>query len=236
MAAGHNPITLRLAVCLFEDVTSLDYQGPIALFGCIEPEFFNTYLQDLPLSAELKYLLEIEYLAHSLEPVKSSPGPAVVPSRRYDEVAASEQFDILMVPGGPTACPENVPKSLLEFVQRQAPGAMHILTICTGSWVLAGTGLLRGKKATTNKASFRKVVENTRGEGIEWIAKARWVVNEDDSRKIWTSSGVTAGMDMTSAFLDYLIGKELSTSLRGIIELTAKGESEDDFAVYYGLA
>ncbi|KAF4581478.1 hypothetical protein EYR40_009764 [Pleurotus pulmonarius] len=220
MAAGHNPITLRLAVCLFEDVTSLDYQGPIALFGCIEPEFFNTYLQDLPLSAELKYLLEIEYLAHSLEPVKSSPGPAVVPSRRYDEVAASEQFDILMVPGGPTACPENVPKSLLEFVQRQAPG----------------TGLLRGKKATTNKASFRKVVENTRGEGIEWIAKARWVVNEDDSRKIWTSSGVTAGMDMTSAFLDYLIGKELSTSLRGIIELTAKGESEDDFAVYYGLA
>lgn len=40
---------------------------------------------------------------------------------------------------------------------------------------------------------------------------------------------------MASAFLDYLIGKEATGFLRGNIELTAKGESEDDFAEYYGL-
>lgn len=122
-------------------------------------------------------MLEIVYLAESLDPVKSSPGPLVVPSRRYEKIGDSEQFDILLIPGGeqhlcglrfdradvtlhvgPVARPENVPRSLLEFVQRQVLGATHILTVCTGSWVLAGTGLLRGEKATTNKASFNMVV------------------------------------------------------------------------------
>ncbi len=100
MTTEHSPTILRLAVCLFEDVTSLDYQGPIALFGCMEPDFVNKYLQDLPSSAGLKYLLEIVYLAHSLGPVKSSPGPPVVPSRRYDDITGSEQFNILLIPGG----------------------------------------------------------------------------------------------------------------------------------------
>ncbi|KDQ25407.1 hypothetical protein PLEOSDRAFT_1084969 [Pleurotus ostreatus PC15] len=208
MATGHSPTILRLAVCLFEDVTSLDYQGPIALFGCIEPEFANKYLQDLPLaSAGLKYMLEIVYLAESLDLVKSSPGPLVVPSRRYDEIGDSEQFDILLIPGGPVARPENVPRSLLEFVQRQALGA------CTFQPFARVPGFLQERVSS---------VDNTRGEEIEWIAKARWVVNEDDGRKIWTSSGVTAG-------------KEAMAFLRGIVELTAKGESEDDFAAYYGL-
>ncbi len=42
-------------------------------------------------------------------------------------------------------------------------------------------------------------------------------------------------MDMASAFLDYLIGKEATGFLRGNIDLTAKGESKDNFAAYYGL-
>ena len=59
---------------------------------------------------------------------------------------------------GVRAEPEVVDPSLIEFLKRQAPGAKYILTVCSGSWVLAGTGLLNGKKATTNKAFFKKIV------------------------------------------------------------------------------
>lgn len=59
---------------------------------------------------------------------------------------------------GVHAEPEVVDPSLIEFLKRQAPGAKYILTVCSGSWVLAGTGLLNGKKATTNKAFFKKIV------------------------------------------------------------------------------
>jgi len=54
--------------------------------------------------------------------------------------------------------PDAVDPSLLEFLKKQAPGAKYILTVCTGSWILAGTGLLNGKKGTTNKAFFKKVM------------------------------------------------------------------------------
>ena len=59
---------------------------------------------------------------------------------------------------GIRASPDTVDPSLLEFLKQQAPGAKYILTVCAGSWVFAGTGLLNGKKATTNKAFFQSIV------------------------------------------------------------------------------
>lgn len=59
---------------------------------------------------------------------------------------------------GKEAAPDAVDPSLMEFIKKQAPGVKYILTVCTGSWIFAGTGLLDGKKATTNKAYFTRVV------------------------------------------------------------------------------
>jgi len=82
-----------------------------------------------------------------------------------------------------------VTPSLVNFIQRQEPGTEYILSVCTGSWILSATGLLNGKKATTNKALYKVVVESTKDLNITWIPKARYVVDG----KYWTSSGVTAG-------------------------------------------
>jgi len=46
----------------------------------------------------------------------------------------------------------------MEFLKKQAPGARYILTVCSGSWIFAGTGFLNGKKATTNKSFFKRIV------------------------------------------------------------------------------
>ena len=53
--------------------------------------------------------------------------------------------------------PGATPPSLLEFLKKQAPGARYVLSVCTGSWVLAQAGLLRGKRATSNKFLFNIV-------------------------------------------------------------------------------
>jgi transcriptional regulator GlxA family with amidase domain len=47
--------------------------------------------------------------------------------------------------------------SMLEFIRNQEPGAKYILTVCSGSAILAQTGILDGKKATTHKMSFNKI-------------------------------------------------------------------------------
>lgn len=45
----------------------------------------------------------------------------------------------------------------MRFLNQQIPGARYVLSVCTGSWILAGTGILDGKRATTNKSGFKIV-------------------------------------------------------------------------------
>lgn len=92
--------TYTLAVCLFPDVTTLDYQGPVELLcgftrsireklGPILPEVF----QDAP-----AYSFEPTFLSHTLDVVAPLVGPKVQPDKTYE--SAKEQFDIILVPGG----------------------------------------------------------------------------------------------------------------------------------------
>lgn len=59
---------------------------------------------------------------------------------------------------GPGTRPGVLSPLVLEFVKKQATSATYILSVCTGSWVLADAGVLDGKRATTNKAAFKACV------------------------------------------------------------------------------
>lgn len=190
---------LRLAVCIYPDVCSLDFVGPMELFSFLFPQALATR----PYGVISPYAIQVSYMSVSRDPVVSTTGTVVLPSISYQEV--SEQFDILLVPGCEylfrswgfqsvmtlltLASKKEYPQALIEFVKAQAPGAKYVLSVCTGSEVLALAGVLGRRRATTNKASFRRIVAETSELGIYWVPKARWVVDGN----IWTSSGVTAG-------------------------------------------
>ena len=69
------------------------------------------------------------------------------------------------------------------------------------------TGVLDGCEATTNKLDFKQTVPL--GPNVKWIPKARWV----EDGKFFTSSGVSAGIDMTLAAIDHLFGNEVAKEL-----------------------
>ena len=75
-----------------------------------------------------------------------------------------------------------------------ADSAANVLSICTGSALLAAAGVLVNVKATSNKYAFEWV---TSTGDVVWIRKARWV---HDGR-FYTSSGVSAGIDMALGFV-----------------------------------
>ena len=75
--------------------------------------------------------------------------------------------------------------------------------------------------------------EATKDRPITWVPKARWVANDD--KKIWTSSGVTAGLDMAKAFLAHLTTEDYANEMANIIELRPCEEGDDEFAAVYGL-
>jgi len=80
----------------------------------------------------------------------------------------------------------------------------HVLTVCTGSEILARTGLLDGRNATTNKRAFNDV--KAKHPNVKWVAKARWVVDGN----VWTSSGISAGMDLAFAWMAEVWGEEVA--------------------------
>ncbi|QRV82722.1 hypothetical protein RhiJN_10737 [Ceratobasidium sp. AG-Ba] len=131
---------------------------------------------------------------------------------------------------GVTARPDMASKAVNDFIAKQVPHAKYIMTVCTGSWLLSGCGILDGKRATTNKFTFNEVKSKT-SPTIKWVPKARWVVDGN----VWTSSGVTAGQDMALEFLKMIGGDGFATMAKNIIELRAAQADDDEFATVYNL-
>jgi putative intracellular protease/amidase len=200
---------LSLAVVLFEGFELLDVFGPLEMFGLL-PEQFEIFL-----------------IAENGDIVASSQGPKSLVDYRFEDCPA---FDILLVPGGRGTRREVDNPVLLEWLRSQAQTAQYVTSVCTGSALLARAGLLDGRRATTNKAAFEWVV--SQGERVEWQKQARWV--EDDH--FFTSSGVSAGIDMSLALIAQLTGQETAEQVATWAEYEwHQDPSWDPFAQIYGL-
>ncbi|CAE6432240.1 unnamed protein product [Rhizoctonia solani] len=218
--------TWKFGVVLFPKLVTLDFQGPMELLGLLAK---GSMTQTNPAWPYSPYEFEIDYLAESLDPVIPGVGPTIIPTKTFSQVN-STQYDIILVPGGMGTRPAILSPKVLDFVKKQTPGLQYLLSVCTGAWVLANAGVLEGKNATTNKAAFAQI-RNETSKNINWVPKARWVVDGNT----WTSSGVTAGIDMANAFIIYLVGPEYATKARNVVELRAAEQGDDPFAEIYGL-
>ena len=94
------PPTLRLAVCLFPDLTLLDFIGPVQVLGMLQPKTVQAlaplYYPTLP-----TVQVEMTYFSHNRAPIVGDVGPALIPQRTYGEVLENfEQYDLVLVPGG----------------------------------------------------------------------------------------------------------------------------------------
>lgn len=91
--------TLKLAVCLFPDLTLLDVAGPVQVFAMLEPKNIKAYSAMFPTFPPVQ--VETTYFSHNQEPVVGDAGPGLVPQKTYGEVLDNfKQYDIVLVPGG----------------------------------------------------------------------------------------------------------------------------------------
>ncbi|KAJ7121061.1 class I glutamine amidotransferase-like protein [Mycena epipterygia] len=229
---------LTVAVCISNEVTLSDFVQPIEILAGINdadnpgPGFE---------AVDVPFRVVFEYLAPTMDPIVSAAGLASAtfnPTKTYAEVTASgQQFDIIWVPAGPRPHAftgfDRTPPEEIDFIRAQAPKAKYILSVCSGALQLALAGVLSGRRATTNKAFYHLITETaSKARDIEWVPKARWVVDGN----VWTSSGVSAGSDMALAFLEHLAGAKLARQVRSIIELPEVSSGDDQFASIHGLA
>lgn len=194
-----------IIVVLFDGFETLDVFGPVEVLGRMTDAFSPVFcsLQGGVITSSQSVPVMTESLA--------------VQTGQY----------ILFIPGGAGVREMIQDKAGITAMKALAMNAEFILTVCTGSILLARTGILEMRRATTNKRLF---AWTSQFPGVTWIQKARWVKDG----KIYTSSGVSAGIDMALGFVSDLFGSERAEQVSREIEYEWNRDPDrDPFSDWY---
>ena len=116
-------------------------------------------------------------------------------------IAAVKQLDILVIPGGFKETYQlTKDTALLSWIKAIDANSKYTTSVCTGAWILGATGLLKNKEATTHWYG-KKILADEFGAKVQ---DKRFV----KSGKYWTSAGVSAGMDMSLALVNEIMGEK----------------------------
>ena len=176
---------LRCGLLVFPNLTQLDLTGPYEV------------LARLPGAQTL-------LLWKNLDPVRSEHGLTILPMAPLE---SSEPLDLILVPGGPGINPLLEDAEILAFLRRVAAGARYVVGVCTGSLVLGAAGLLRGRRATTHWLYAEEL--RTRFPKVT-VEMDRIFVQDGP---VWSSAGMTAGIDLAVALVEADVGVELARSV-----------------------
>lgn len=139
-----------------------------------------------------------------------------------EDIDLADKKGILVIPGGQGTRELVNDESFLNMLKVIAEESGFCLSICTGSALLAKANVLNGKSATSNKQAFEWV--KSINDTVNWVQKARWVVDG----KYYTSSGVSAGIDMTLGFVSDRFGEEKANEIAYNIEYVWNSDSKND--------
>lgn len=177
------------------------------------------------------YRMNLYIIAETLDPVSTRPftdpegvgsdfSQQMVPTHTFETVPVT--LDVLLVPGGLGT--RRVPEinSTVEFVRQTFGSLRYLITVCTGAGIAARAGVLDGRRATTNKLAWHETT--ALGPRVHWVYRARWV----DDGSVWTSSGVSAGIDVTMAWIEAVYGSEAATTVAKRMEYRRVLDADDD--------
>ena len=176
----------NVAIFIFDGVEVLDFAGPFEVFNVtgevndLAP--FNTYsvaLTEEPIKARGKLSINPQYS------IDSCPTP-----------------DIILLPGGDGRRRLMKDERVLGWIARHVDNLEKLLSVCTGAFYIAHSGLLNELSATTHHGAFSEFRETF--PDIELIEDQRYVENG----KIITAGGISAGIDMSLYVIEQLLGEE----------------------------
>jgi transcriptional regulator GlxA family with amidase domain len=172
--------------------------GPLEVFSRT-----TRWLRDSGTSSETAYSVEILGLKQGL--FRASSGLRVFAEHRFDEVGRG--IDTLMIAGGKGAERYCTHAPLLRWIRQQAGWVRRLASVCTGAFFLGEAGLLKGRRATTHWGWCDRLRKRYADVSVE--ADTIYV----REGKIYTSAGVTAGMDLALAMVEEDHGRKVALAV-----------------------
>ncbi|ERF77123.1 hypothetical protein EPUS_07664 [Endocarpon pusillum Z07020] len=191
---------------LFQAFETLDVFGPLDALQILS----RNHTMNLSLISSSNTLdpVTTRPRAPGMNPRNSSFSQSVLPTHTIKD---APDLDVLIIPGGlGTRAPDL--NAMIDYIRTTYPKLQYLITVCTGTGLVAQAGILNGRRATTNKSSWASTV--ALGPKVKWQGHARWTVDGN----IWTSSGISAGIDVTFAFIQHVYGDDEATDIANLME------------------
>jgi transcriptional regulator GlxA family with amidase domain len=194
---------LTVGVFIFDDVEVLDFAGPFEVFSRT-----RTVAGADSRRTNDSAPFETFTVARTRDTITAIGGLRIVPHYSWADAPA---IDILVVPGGFGTRGLLHDEPALAWIGETASRSRQVTSVCTGALLLAKIGLLQGKRATTHWA------------GLELLASIDPTIQVQRDRRvvhdgIFTSAGVSAGIDMSFAVVEQICGRTVAAETAHYIE------------------
>lgn len=173
-----------IGILLFEGVEELDAVGPW--------EVLKAAVEGLDGERVLT-------VAERADPIVCEKGMRIIPDHTYAEISA---LDVLVVPGGSGARREIDNPATVKWLQAVTTTCTWITSVCTGAFLLVGSGLARGRRVTTHHAFISTLRKSGEAEVIEGVRYVR-------DGNLVTAAGVMSGIEMSLWLVEELYGPEV---------------------------
>lgn len=191
------PPQREVVIVVYPGVQSLDLAGPLEVFSGAQ------LLLDLESRGERGYRISV--LSRDGVPLVTSSGLTITPDGSLR--GAPTDIDTLIVAGGYGSIEAAEDIDLIDWLRAASAGARRTASVCTGAFLLAEAGLLDGRRATTHWASAQELAR--RYPAVEVDPEPIFLRDGE----MWTSAGVTAGMDLALALVEEDLDRELALTI-----------------------
>jgi transcriptional regulator GlxA family with amidase domain len=185
-------MTRTIGILIFQDFQLLDAAGPLAAF-------------EMAARATAPSAYRLRVLASAAGPVASSSGAALV-AESFAEAPCIDTLglDTLIVAGGKGVRDLVACAATCDFIRAASVRVRRVASVCSGAFLLAAAGLLDGCRATTHwrvSGEFARAFPHVRVEPDRIFVRAG---------KVWTSAGITAGIDLALALIADDLGEAVA--------------------------
>ena len=187
----------QIVILLFDGVQSLDVTGPLEVFAAAG--------RVAAASAPESLGYEIKTLSSDGAPLRTSSGLTLVPDGALGDMPA--KIDTLIVPGGKGSRAIVADERQLKWIVDSSARARRTASVCTGAFPLAAAGLLDGRRATTHWSAAAALARLY--PAVEVDAEPIFIRDGE----LWTSAGVTAGMDLALALVEQDHGRDVALTI-----------------------
>jgi transcriptional regulator GlxA family with amidase domain len=206
--------TLRVVLLAYDDMNLLDLSGPLQALSTASKRHSGN---DAPLYETI---------------VASASGGLITTSAGLPVMTVSiaalndRPIDTLIAPGGCKGQEFHAPSALVNWIAQQAPRVRRLCSVCTGAFLLAAAGQLQGKRAATH------------WEWVDRLRKLHPQVDIDADKifikdgAVWTSAGVSAGIDLTLALIEEDYGHQVAIeTARQMVMFIKRSGGQSQFSV-----